>query len=146
MVPILGSTTLNAEPIPSGLPLTLLRPPTAYKIPFTTLTARRLRLVGIGGLPPLITSRLATPIDVTNNIGSRLPWMTLFVGVASFVVLFLAFGSVVLPLKSIVLTLLSLSASFREFVPLRVLAPERRSCTQDGEPYHLAKRPQSRRS
>ncbi|UUZ96289.1 MMPL family transporter [Paenibacillus sp. P25] len=38
--------------------------------------------------------------------------MALFVVVVSFVVMFLAFGSVVLPLKSILLNLLSLSASF----------------------------------
>jgi uncharacterized membrane protein YdfJ with MMPL/SSD domain len=43
--------------------------------------------------------------ELLENV-SRLPWMVLFV------VTFLAFGSVTMPLKSIILNLLSLSASF----------------------------------
>jgi uncharacterized membrane protein YdfJ with MMPL/SSD domain len=40
------------------------------------------------------------------------PWMALVMAAATFVVLFLAFGSVVLPVKAIVMNLLSLSATF----------------------------------
>ena len=38
--------------------------------------------------------------------------MALLVGVSTFVLLFLAFGSVVLPVKAIVMNVLSLSATF----------------------------------
>ncbi|RFS83675.1 MMPL family transporter [Actinomadura spongiicola] len=58
-----------------------------------------------------VTGMPASRVDIVHMVSSRLPWMLLFVGVVSFIVLFLAFGSVVLPLKSIVLILLSLSAA-----------------------------------
>ncbi|MGH3187042.1 MAG: MMPL family transporter [Streptosporangiaceae bacterium] len=51
-------------------------------------------------------------IDELSSLGSTLPWMALLVCVSTFVLLFLAFGSVVLPLKAIVMNVLSLSATF----------------------------------
>ncbi|MFJ9952092.1 MMPL family transporter [Kitasatospora sp. NPDC091207] len=51
-------------------------------------------------------------VDIVDMIGSRVPWMALFIAVVSSVVLFLAFGSVTVPLKSVLLNLLSLSAAF----------------------------------
>jgi RND superfamily putative drug exporter len=45
-------------------------------------------------------------------MGSVLPWMLLVMVLATFVMLFLAFGSVVLPLKAIVMNVLSLSVMF----------------------------------
>jgi RND superfamily putative drug exporter len=60
----------------------------------------------------LFTGMPASRVDTVNMIASRLPWMALFVACVTFLVMFLAFGSVVLPLKSIVMNLLSLSASF----------------------------------
>jgi RND superfamily putative drug exporter len=67
--------------------------------------------------PPLATQVLvggasADLVDELDSLGSTLPWMALVVGVATFVLLFLAFGSVVLPLKAIVMNVLSLSATF----------------------------------
>jgi trehalose monomycolate/heme transporter len=50
--------------------------------------------------------------DELSSIGSRLPWMALIVGVSTFVLLFLAFGSFVLPVKAIAMNVLSLSAAF----------------------------------
>lgn len=58
------------------------------------------------------TGMPASRVDIVDMVTSRLPWMALFVTVVSFAVMFLAFGSVVLPLKSVLLNLLSLSASF----------------------------------
>jgi trehalose monomycolate/heme transporter len=51
-------------------------------------------------------------VDLLSGLGATLPWMALLVGAATFVLLFLAFGSVVLPLKAIVMNVLSLSATF----------------------------------
>ncbi|GAB7188593.1 hypothetical protein ATKI12_8424 [Kitasatospora sp. Ki12] len=51
-------------------------------------------------------------VDIVDMIGSRAPWMALFVAAVSSLVLFLAFGSVTIPLKSVLLNLLSLSAAF----------------------------------
>ncbi|MEE2039301.1 MMPL family transporter [Nocardiopsis sp. CT-R113] len=60
----------------------------------------------------LVTGMPASRVDIVDMIGERAPWMLLFVGLVSYLVLFLAFGSVLLPLKSIAMNLLSLSAAF----------------------------------
>jgi RND superfamily putative drug exporter len=51
-------------------------------------------------------------VDELSSLGHTLPWMALIMCLATFVLLFLAFGSVVLPLKAIVMNVLSLSATF----------------------------------
>ncbi|MGW2418655.1 MMPL family transporter [Streptomyces sp. NPDC001709] len=64
------------------------------------------------GASVLFTGMPFSRADIVDMIGSRVPWMALFVAVVSSLVLFLAFGSVTIPLKSVVLNLLSLSAAF----------------------------------
>ncbi|TDC67898.1 MMPL family transporter [Actinomadura sp. GC306] len=54
----------------------------------------------------------AEVVDSLDDIGATMPWLALLVGGATFVLLFLAFGSVLLPLKAIVMNMLSLSATF----------------------------------
>ncbi len=51
-------------------------------------------------------------VDRLHGLGQRLPWMALIIALSTFVLLFLAFGSIVLPIKAIVMNLLSLGASF----------------------------------
>jgi RND superfamily putative drug exporter len=58
------------------------------------------------------TGMPASRVDIVDMVVSRMPWMALFVAVVSFALMFLAFGSVILPIKSVLLNLLSLSASF----------------------------------
>jgi trehalose monomycolate/heme transporter len=60
----------------------------------------------------LVGGQTAGLVDELGSLGSTLPWMALLVGVSTFVLMFLAFGSVVLPLKAIVMNVLSLSATF----------------------------------
>ncbi|MBC6459771.1 MMPL family transporter [Actinomadura sp. HBU206391] len=55
-------------------------------------------------------------VDQLDSLGDVLPVLALFVGVATFILLFLAFGSVILPLKAIVMNVLSLSATFGALV------------------------------
>ncbi len=55
-------------------------------------------------------------LDTEHSIGSRLPLAALIVALAMFLVLFLFTGSLVIPVKAILLTLLSLSASFGAMV------------------------------
>jgi len=50
--------------------------------------------------------------DELSSIGHTLPWMALAVLLATFLLLFLAFGSLVLPLQAIVMNALSLSAMY----------------------------------
>jgi len=51
-------------------------------------------------------------VDELSSLGAVLPWMALVVVLATFVLLFLAFGSVVLPAKAIAANVFSLSATF----------------------------------
>jgi trehalose monomycolate/heme transporter len=60
----------------------------------------------------LVGGTTAMLVDELSSLGGTLPWMALLTAVATFVLLFLAFGSVVLPIKAIVMNILSLSATF----------------------------------
>ncbi len=64
------------------------------------------------GAHALIGGQTAQLSDELSSLGSVLPWMALVMACATFLLLFLAFGSVVLPVKAIVMNLLSLSATF----------------------------------
>jgi RND superfamily putative drug exporter len=61
--------------------------------------------VYVGGVTAQVVDELA-------SLGHILPWMALVMCLATFVLLFLAFGSVILPVKAIVMNVLSLSATF----------------------------------
>jgi trehalose monomycolate/heme transporter len=64
------------------------------------------------GATVLVGGTTAGLVDELASLGATLPWMALLTGVSTFVLLFLAFGSVVLPVKAIVMNVLSLSATF----------------------------------
>jgi len=64
----------------------------------------------------LVTGFTAIDLDTVNFIVSRTPEAVTFVMLATIVVLFLLLGSVVLPLKAVVMNLLSISASFGALV------------------------------
>jgi RND superfamily putative drug exporter len=59
-----------------------------------------------------VGGQTAQLVDTLASMGQTLPWMLLTMVLATFVMLFLAFGSVVLPLKAIVMNILSLSVMF----------------------------------
>ena len=64
----------------------------------------------------VVGGRSAGFVDSTEAIAARLPWAIAIIVVATFVLLFLMFGSVLVPLKAIVLNMLSLSATFGAMV------------------------------
>jgi putative drug exporter of the RND superfamily len=66
-------------------------------------------VVGRDGIVGGETARL---MDTTGVIGGRLPWVIGLIILTSLVLVFLLTGSVVVPIKAIVLNLLSLSATF----------------------------------
>ncbi len=68
------------------------------------------------GATVLVGGTTAMLVDELSSLGATLPWMALLVVVSTFVLLFLAFGSVVLPVKAIVMNVLSLSATFGAIV------------------------------
>lgn len=60
----------------------------------------------------LVGGRSAADVDQLEAFAQRLPWMLLLIAVSTFALLFLAFGSVVLPLKAMLMNLISIGASF----------------------------------
>lgn len=60
----------------------------------------------------LVGGLSADTVDLLASVGAHLPWMGLIVAVVMLLLLFLAFGSVVLPVKAVVMNLVSITASF----------------------------------
>ncbi|WP_188194295.1 MMPL family transporter [Nonomuraea sp. SYSU D8015] len=54
----------------------------------------------------------AAQMDLMDSLAATLPWMALVVAAVTAVLLFAAFGSVVLPLKALLMNVLSIGASF----------------------------------
>ncbi|HXJ64928.1 MAG TPA: MMPL family transporter [Actinomycetota bacterium] len=66
--------------------------------------------------PTLVTGRAAETVDAKSELSSRVPLVLGFVALATFVLLFLFTGSVVVPIKALVMNVLSLGASFGTLV------------------------------
>ncbi|MDG4817945.1 MMPL family transporter [Micromonospora sp. WMMD956] len=64
------------------------------------------------GARVLVGGRPGVDRDLLDSLGDRLPWMALLMAGATLLLLFLAFGSVVLPVKAVLMNLLSIGASF----------------------------------
>jgi RND superfamily putative drug exporter len=79
------------------------------------LRAIRAEPIGNGG-QLLVTGDTAFDVDVINYIVDKTPLAVGFVVLVTYLVLFLLTGSLVLPLKAVVLNLLSISASFGALV------------------------------
>jgi len=64
------------------------------------------------GAEVLVGGQSAQLTDLLSGLGERLPWVALFALAATLALLFLAFGSVVLPVKAVLMNALSLTATF----------------------------------
>ncbi|GIF73170.1 MMPL family transporter [Asanoa siamensis] len=64
------------------------------------------------GVDVLVGGRTAADIDLIDSLVAHLPWMALIMASATLVLLFLAFGSIVLPIKAVLMNLVSIGASF----------------------------------
>ncbi|MBA2698473.1 MAG: MMPL family transporter [Nocardioidaceae bacterium] len=74
---------------------------------------KQLRAVDPGGdARALVGGTSAETVDLVDSIGAHLPWMGLLVVAVMLVLLFLAFGSVVLPIKAVAMNAISIAASF----------------------------------
>jgi uncharacterized membrane protein YdfJ with MMPL/SSD domain len=74
---------------------------------------KELRAVDPGaGVSALVGGASASAVDLIDSIRAHLPWMGVFVVAVMLVLLFIAFGSLVLPLKAVVMNAVSLGASF----------------------------------
>ena len=64
----------------------------------------------------LVNGPSAQLVDSKSSLLGRMPWAALWIAVSTFVLLFLMFGSVVVPIKALVLNVLSLTATFGAMV------------------------------
>ncbi len=64
------------------------------------------------GAEALVGGLTADTVDLLGSVGDRLPWMGLTVVAVMLLLLFLAFGSVVLPIKAVLMNAISITASF----------------------------------
>jgi RND superfamily putative drug exporter len=64
----------------------------------------------------LVGGQSAAQVDSKDVVFQRLPWAIALVAVTTFVVLFMLFGSLLVPLKALVLNFLSLTATFGAMV------------------------------
>jgi trehalose monomycolate/heme transporter len=71
-----------------------------------------LRSIDPGSGEVLVGGQSAATVDLIDSVGSHLPLMGLIVAGVMLVLLFLAFGSLVLPVKAVVMNLVSITASF----------------------------------
>jgi len=76
----------------------------------------RLRAQRPAGFRTWIGGQPAGVVDFTGEVATYAPWAALLVGLATFVLLFLMTGSVLVPLKALVMNTLSLGASFGALV------------------------------
>ena len=72
------------------------------------------------GAPPgartLLTGGAAQSVDFIDAFAATIPWAVLLVVAVTMVVLFLTFGSVVLPIKAVLMSMISISAAFGAMV------------------------------
>ena len=102
-----------AEDTASGTRLWQVSWPGSGQTETSQQVVQRLRGAAVPeGMTVEIGGATALTVDLVAAVADRLPWMGLFVVTVMLVLLFLAFGSVVLPLKAVAMNIVSLGASF----------------------------------
>ncbi|MGH7666160.1 MAG: MMPL family transporter [Candidatus Dormibacteria bacterium] len=81
-----------------------------------TLVHRLRALSGPGSARALVTGGGALSVDFLRAFGETIPWAVLMVVAVTVAVLFLTFGSILLPLKAVLMSLFSISAAFGAMV------------------------------
>jgi RND superfamily putative drug exporter len=113
-VPAISSAVILSQATDNGEPVTLLQAtwPGNSQSEESQEVVRELRRLDTGPAPALVGGAAADTVDLIDSIFDTLPSMAGLVAAIMFVLLFIAFGSVVLPLKAIVMNTLSIGASF----------------------------------
>ena len=73
---------------------------------------RDLREVDPASGTALVGGLAADTVDLIDSVADHLPWMGLIVVLVMLVLLFVAFGSLVLPIKAVIMNMFSITASF----------------------------------
>jgi putative drug exporter of the RND superfamily len=103
------------EGIPPVLTVVDVVPDGSSQGPVATGLVERIRALE-RPVPVGVTGAAAFLVDYRDSLLARLPWALGIIGLATFVLLFLMTGSVVVPVKAIVMNVLSLGASFGALV------------------------------
>jgi RND superfamily putative drug exporter len=96
----------------TGPLITVTYPGTLSGAESRDLVAKIRDLPAPAGAEVLVGGRPAVDLDLLESLADRLPWMALIMAVATMLLLFLAFGSVLLPIKAVLMNLVSIGASF----------------------------------
>ena len=104
----------GVQPVAQNGDVTLLRASWegSSQTPASQDLVREIRDVEPASGEALVGGLTAETIDLATSVSDHLPWMGLIVVVVMMVLLFLAFGSVVLPVKAVLMNVLSITASF----------------------------------
>jgi RND superfamily putative drug exporter len=103
------------EGIPPVLTVVDVLPAGSSQGPVATRLVERIRALE-RPVPVGVTGAAAFLVDYRDSLLGRLPWAFGLIGLVTFVLLFLMTGSVVVPVKAIVMNVLSLGASFGALV------------------------------
>ncbi|KRF11983.1 MMPL family transporter [Nocardioides sp. Soil796] len=105
---------VTVEPVADKGDVTLLRATWRgnSQSQFSQDVVERIRDVEPGSGSVQVGGLSASTVDLLDSVGSHLPWMGLIVIGVMLLLLFLAFGSVVLPVKAVVMNAISITASF----------------------------------
>ena len=90
--------------------------PLAPLSPAGTEVVPLVRAVSVGGVTTQVGGLAADGRDFMASQSATIPWAIGLTLAASAVILFLLFGSVIIPIKAVIMTLLSISASFGALV------------------------------
>ncbi len=106
----------EARPGRSGLARFVVMSSEGYNGSHTAAQVRSLRALHVEGVTIRVAGPPAVLVDLLDRLAARAPLSLAIVGVAMFLVLFVAFRSVVVPIKAIVMNCLSMTASFGALV------------------------------
>jgi RND superfamily putative drug exporter len=109
------ASVVVGDPLPSGISVTYVvaRAPgqsAAAQNIVASLRAER------PSYPTYVTGRAAILMDFKGHIAERLPWALTWIALATFLLLFLMTGSILVPIKALVMNILSLGATFGALV------------------------------
>lgn len=110
------STATAAAAPKEGLARFVVMSSEGYNGTTTAAQVEQLRALSIDGVGLKVGGPPAVLVDLLIRLRARTPIALAMVGVAMFLVLFAAFGSVVVPIKAIVMNCLSMTASFGALV------------------------------
>jgi RND superfamily putative drug exporter len=110
-LPGVSSATVTAERGGAAL-ITVSYPGTLSRAGARDIVSAVRDLPVPAGAEVLVGGRPAIDLDLLESLADRLPYMALIMASATILLLFLAFGSVLLPIKAVLMNLVSIGASF----------------------------------